>query len=119
MAAPKKPKELFTNLDAFARVKVDRHIICAFLGCDLTTLDLYVKRGWVKKVGRGQFLLLEVVASVTKRVREMAAGRMGKDDTVDAAKANADLKNSQRKLVEARLEMLSGNLISLPEIEQS
>ena len=115
-----KPKDVFTNLEAFARVKVDRHVMTAFLGeCDTKTLDAYVRRGIVKKAGVGRYPLLDTCQAVFKRLQEMAAGRLGKDENVDAARANADLKDAQRKLVEARLEQLSGSLISLPEIEQA
>ena len=117
---PPSPKNVFTNPEAFARVVVDRHVMCLFLGnCDTKTLDNYVKRGICKKAGTGRFPLLDNCQAVFKRLQEMAAGRLGKDENVDAARANAELKDAQRKLVEARLEQLSGSLISLPEIEQA
>ena len=55
--------------------------------------------------------------NINRHLSGLASGRAGKDENVDAAKANAELKESQKRLTELRIATMQGDLISLPDIE--
>lgn len=106
------------SLAALGRVLVERATLAAFLANENErSIHSYAKRGLLVKAGHGRYKLLESVQNVFHEVRRQAAGRIGKQENVDAAKANADLKISQRELNELRIRQMKGELVSLPEVE--
>jgi len=106
------------SLAALGRVIVERATIAAFLGNDNErSIHVYAKRGLLVKAGHGRYKLLDSVQNVVREIRRQAAGRIGRDQSVDAAKANADLKASQKELTDLRIKQLQGSVISLPEVQ--
>lgn len=98
-------------------IVVDLSFLCWALDCDARTIGTYARQDVAIRTARGRYKLGETVRNVVRRLREQAAGRMGRTDGVDAVKANADLKEAQRVFTELRTKQLAGELLSYNEIE--
>ena len=106
------------SLAALMRVVVEKPTLAAFFGnTHVESIGNYVSRGLIVKDGHGRFLLFESVQNVTKWLSSQASGRTGKDENTDLAKSNAELKESQKRLTDLRIEQLQGNLVSMDEIQ--
>jgi phage terminase Nu1 subunit (DNA packaging protein) len=109
----------FSTAD-FASMKVTSSTLGYLLGgVDKKTIERYAKDGLAVRVGHGRYLLGPSIHNITKRLREQAAGRLGRTDDVDAVRSSAELRDAQRRLTEIRAAKLSGELISLPDIEDA
>ena len=85
-------------------------------GVDKKSIERYAADNLAVRVGHGRYLLGPSIHNVTKRLREQAAGRLGRTDDIDAVKSAAELKDAQKRLTDLRAAKLSGELISMPEI---
>jgi phage terminase Nu1 subunit (DNA packaging protein) len=81
-----------------------------------TVLKL-AEKGIVVRLARGRFAQEQSVANIIEHYRNRASGREAQDGTVDIVKANAALRDSQRRLNEIKIAQLEGNLISMPEVQ--
>ena len=117
MAQP-KTQATDVSLPALRRATVEKGTLAACLSLENErSIYNYAKRGLLVKAGHGKYLLVESIQNVTRELHKQAAGRIGKDENVDAARSNAQLKDAQRQLVELRLNQLSGALISTADID--
>jgi hypothetical protein len=94
-------------------IEVDALALAELLSCDERTLRRYAQMGIAKRAARDRYALFESIAGVVEHFRELAS-RQG---TAEAMKANAALKDAQRRLVDFRYEQLNSQLISLAEIK--
>jgi phage terminase Nu1 subunit (DNA packaging protein) len=105
------------SISELTSIEVSSRVLGFLLGgVDKKTIERYAADDLAVRVGHGRYLLGESLHRVTKRLREQAAGRLGRDENVDAARANAELKDAQRRLTEIKIKQLEGELISLPEV---
>ncbi len=105
------------SLSELNGLEVSGPVLAAVLGVDPKTVQRYAADGIAIRRGHGRYLLLKSVCNIVTRLREQAAGRMGRDQNCDVIKANAELKQAQKKLTELRIAQLEGNLISLDEVK--
>jgi terminase small subunit / prophage DNA-packing protein len=86
---------------------------------DLSEVEVhkYAAEGIFVKAGRGQYLLAPSVRNYVRHLREVAAGRQGKE--LNAVDENARLKIVMRQNYEFKNAALEGKLISLPELTDS
>ena len=74
----------------------------------------YAAEGVFVKAGRGQYLLAPSVRNYVRRLREIAAGRQGKE--LNAVDENARLKIAQRRNYELKNAMLEGSTVPVEAI---
>jgi hypothetical protein len=98
-------------------VIVDAPTLAHVCRLDVRTVLKLGEQGVVVRVARGRFAQWESIGNLMAHYRAQAAGRIGRDENVDAVRANCELKNSQRRLNEIRIARMDGALISLPEVE--
>jgi phage terminase Nu1 subunit (DNA packaging protein) len=98
-------------------VSVDAPTLARICRLDVRTILKLAEQEIVVRVARGRYAQWASVGNLIEHYREQAAGRIGRDETVDAMRANCELKNSQRRLNELRIAKIEGELISLPEVE--
>jgi phage terminase Nu1 subunit (DNA packaging protein) len=106
-----------TSLSELNEFEVAGPVLGAVLCVDAKSIQRYAAEGVAVRVGHGRYLLLQSVQNLVRRLREQAAGRIGRDQNCDAVKANAELKQAQKRLTELRIAQLEGNLISLDEVK--
>jgi phage terminase Nu1 subunit (DNA packaging protein) len=92
-------------------------LAAALGGVSKKTIERYAAANVVVRVGHGRYLLLQSVRNVAQRLREQAAERLGRDDQVDAARANVELKDAQRRLTQLKIQQLEEQLITMPEVQ--
>lgn len=92
--------------------------MCHALACDPRTFRNYKTLGLVVEFSRGRYNLIETIRKVVPYLREVAAGRQGKDG-VDVGAANAGFKNAQTRLTELKIAQAEGRLVSIEEVEQA
>ncbi len=116
---PNAVGRVFT-LSLLKHMNVDSAALAYMIGgVDQETVRLYAKRGLAVRVAHGTFAMVDSVHGITKVLREQAAGRIGRNENVDAARANMEFKDAQRDLTRLKLKQLGGELISLGEIEEA
>ena len=84
---------------------------------DVRTILKLAEQGTVVRVARGRYAQFASISRLIEHYRKQAAGRVGRDENIDAVRANCELKNSQRRLNELRIGKMEGELISLPEVK--
>jgi terminase small subunit / prophage DNA-packing protein len=94
---------------------VDAATVARWLNCSTRQLREYVERGLVVRTGPKQFDLEASVRGVVLYLRELASGH--RSEGVDVVKASAELKQSQKRLVDLRYNQLRAKLISMDEVE--
>ena len=94
---------------------VDAATVARWLNCSTRQVREYVERGLVVRTGPGQFDLEASVRGVVKHLRELASGH--RSEGADVVKASAELKQSQKRLVDLRYNQLRAKLISIDEVE--
>jgi hypothetical protein len=94
-------------------IEVDALALAEMLDCDERSVRKYAQMGIAKRTARDRYALFESIAGVVEHFRGLAS----RHGTAEAMKANAALKDAQRRLVDFRYEQLNSQLISLPEIE--
>ena len=97
-------------------VLVDGTMLARICRLDVRTILKLAEQGIVLRVARGRFAQWESIGNIIEHYRDRASGRESKDGTVDVVKANAALRDSQRRLTDLKIAQLDGTLISLPEV---
>lgn len=106
------------SLGALTQVIVERSTIAAFVGSENEkSINAYQKLGLLVKVGHGRYKLFETVQNICRYRKRQAEGRIGKEETVDAVKANADLKTSQKELNDLRIAKMRGELVPIDDVK--
>jgi phage terminase Nu1 subunit (DNA packaging protein) len=98
-------------------VIVDAPALARICRLNLRTILKLAEQDIVVRVKRGRYAQWASISNLIEHYRLQAAGRIGRDETVDAVRANCELKTSQRRLNELRIAKMVGQLISLPEVE--
>ena len=98
---------------------VDAPTLARLCRLDVRTVLKHAENGIVVRVSRGRFALEPSLGNLIEHYRKRAAGREARDGKVDVVKANAALRDSQRRLNEIKIAKLEGRLISLPEVEDA
>jgi phage terminase Nu1 subunit (DNA packaging protein) len=83
----------------------------------VSTILKLAEEGIVVRIARGRYAQWASIGNLIEHYREQAAGRIGRDENIDAVHANCELKNSQRRLNELRIAKMEGELISLPDVK--
>jgi phage terminase Nu1 subunit (DNA packaging protein) len=104
-------KEEITPMDD----SVDAATIARWLNCSTRQVRQYTEEKLVIRTGPGRFDLEASVRGVVKHLRELASGH--RSEGADVAKASAELKQSQKRLVDLRYNQLRAKLISMDEVE--
>ena len=104
-------KETVTPMDD----SVDAATIARWLACSTRQAREYAEEGLVVRTGPGRFDLETSVRGVVKHLRELASGH--RSEGADVVKASAELKQSQKRLVDLRYNQLRAKLISIDEVE--
>jgi len=86
-------------------------------GVSKRTIERYASDNLVVRVGHGRYLLLQSVWKVVRHFRKQAAERVGRDEQVDAVRANVELRDAQRRLMLLKLKQLEEQQITLPEVQ--
>jgi hypothetical protein len=94
-------------------IEVDALALAEMLDCDERTVRKYAQMGIAKRTARDRYALFESIAGVVEHFRGLAS----QHGTAEAMRANAALKDAQRRLVDFRYEQLNSQLISLAEIK--
>jgi len=98
-------------------LEVTSATLASLLGVDKRSIQRYATENLAVRLAHGRYRLAQTVRNITGRLREQAAGRIGHDETVDVARANARLKEAQAKLTELKIKQLDGELISLAQVD--
>ena len=91
--------------------------LAALFDCDEKTIRNLAAKGIVIKAGRGEYVLGQSIKAYVRHLREVAAGRKGSDDKVDAILENALLKRSQRRNTDLRSAILEKQAVPIDKIE--
>jgi phage terminase Nu1 subunit (DNA packaging protein) len=75
----------------------------------------YAEEGLAVRTGPGRFDLEASVRGVVQHLRELASGH--RSEGADVVKASAELKQSQKRLIDLRYNQLRAKLISFDELE--
>ena len=94
---------------------VDAATVGRWLGCSPRMVRQYAEEGRAVRTGPGRFDLEASVRGVVKHLRELASGH--RSEGADVVKASAELKQSQKRLVDLRYNQLRAKLISIDEVE--
>lgn len=85
---------------------------------DERTIRKLASDGIVVKGGpRGAYVLGPSIQNYVVHLREQAAGRLGRDETIDPAKENALFKREQRRNYALKNAILEGSAIPIDKIE--
>ena len=109
--------EDISSKDIASWVVTSGTLAAALGGVSRKTIERYAAANVVVRVGHGRYLLLESIRRVARRLREQADERLGRDEQVDAARANVELKDAQRRLTQLKIEQLEEQLITIPEVQ--
>ena len=104
-------KETVTPVDD----SVDATTVARWLNCSTRQVRQYAEEKLVIRAGPGRFDLEASVRGVVKHLRELASGH--RSEGADVVKASAELKQSQKRLVDLRYNQLRAKLISIDEVE--
>ena len=96
-------------------IEVDAMTLAEWLDCDERTVRKYAQMGIAKRTARDRYALFESIGGVVEHFRELAS----RNGTADTMRANTQLKNAQRRLLDLRYERERAALISLPEIAKA
>jgi len=92
-------------------------VLADHLGVSERQVQALARRGTLPKVAVGQYDLREACRAYCAGLREQAAGRLGRDGSLDPVHENAALKRSMRELNEIKKAELEGRLVPVDEIE--
>jgi phage terminase Nu1 subunit (DNA packaging protein) len=76
----------------------------------------YAAEGVFVKAGRGRYVLSPSVSNYIRHLREVAAGREGKDKELNLVDEGARLKMVQRRNLELKNAMLEGSMVPVEAI---
>lgn len=88
-------------------------------GRDAYQVNKWANTGQVVRVKRGTYDIPESIKKIIATLGEQAAGRMGQDGSTDAVRANAQFKDSQRKLNELKAAQIEGRMIAIEDVEEA
>ena len=92
--------------------------LAALFGLDDRTVRKLAADGIVIKGGaRGEYALGASIKNYVTHLREQAAGRLGRDETIDPAKENALFKREQRRNYELKNAILEGSAVPVDALE--
>jgi phage terminase Nu1 subunit (DNA packaging protein) len=94
---------------------VDAATLARWLNCSMRQVRQYAEQRLAVRTGPGRFDLEASVRGVVKHLRELASGH--RSEGADVVKASAELKQSQKRLVDLRYNQLRAKLISMDEVE--
>ena len=94
---------------------VDTATVARWLNCSPRMVRQYADQGLAVRAGPGRFDLEASVRGVVKHLRELASGH--RSEGADVVKASAELKQSQKRLIDLRYNQLRAKLISIDEVE--
>lgn len=94
---------------------VDVETVARWLNCSPRMVRQYADEGLAVRTGPGRFDLEASVRGVVNHLRELASGH--RSEGADVVKASAELKQSQKRLVDLRYNQLRAKLISIDEVE--
>jgi phage terminase Nu1 subunit (DNA packaging protein) len=88
--------------------------LATLLELDDSTIRAYAAEGVFVKAGRNKYLLAPSVRNYVRKLREIAAGREGRE--LNAVDENARLKIVQRRNYELKNAALEGTLVSMDDV---
>jgi phage terminase Nu1 subunit (DNA packaging protein) len=94
---------------------VDAATLARWLNCSTRQVRQYAQENVAVRTGLGRFDLEASVRGVVEHLRELASGH--RSEGADVVKASAELKQSQKRLVDLRYNQLRAKLISIDEVE--
>ena len=97
--------------------RVTEQQLAVVLDCDPQTIRKYARDGLAHKSGRGTYLLFPSIKGVVNHFRMLASHHGTRKH--DAMRANAELRDAQRRLTDLRYQREAGELISLQDIEHA
>jgi phage terminase Nu1 subunit (DNA packaging protein) len=103
------------NMDTPMDASVDAVTVGRWLSCSPRMVRQYAEEGLAVRTGPGRFDLEASVRGVVLHLRELASGH--RSEGADVVKASAELKQSQKRLVDLRYNQLRAKLISIDELE--
>jgi phage terminase Nu1 subunit (DNA packaging protein) len=103
--------ETVTSMDD----SVDAKTVARWLNCSPRMVRQYAEEGLAVRTGPGRFDLERSVGNVVKHLRELASGH--RSEGADVVKASAELKQSQKRLIDLRYNQLRAKLVSIDEVE--
>lgn len=102
------------NGEGAATVPVET--LAQLFDCDQRTIQYLAKEGIIVKAGRGRYVLAASIRNYVRHLRETAAGRTGRDQSIDAVTEGALLKRSQREGQDLKNRILAGQVIKKEEL---
>ncbi len=96
-----------------AATEVDEATLGRVLDCDPQEVRKYARMGIIRRAAPGRYPLFPSIRFVVGHFRRLAAGY----GTGEAMRANAALRDSQRRLTDLRYDQLRGTLITIAEAE--
>lgn len=100
-----------------AEAGVSSQEIGRWIGISGQKVRMLSDKNIVVKLGRGKYDLEQSILNYCAHLREVAAGRMGRNKEIDLVEENAKLKRAQREETELKIERLRGNLVDRAEIQ--
>ena len=99
--------------DEVGTTEVDEATLGRVLDCDAQEIRRYWRMGIIKRSAAKKYPLFPSIRFVLGHFRRLASGY----GTGEAMRANAALRDSQRRLTDLRYDQLRGTLVSMAEIE--
>jgi phage terminase Nu1 subunit (DNA packaging protein) len=99
--------------DEVGTTEVDEATLGRVLDCDAQEIRRYWRTGIIKRTAAKKYPLFPSIRFVLGHFRRLASGY----GTGEAMRANAALRDSQRRLTDLRYDQLRGTLVSMAEIE--
>ena len=91
--------------------------LASLFDCSEKTIRQLAIAGIVVKAGRGQYALGQSIQSYVKHLRAQAAGRLGRDETIDPSKESALFKREQAKHYALKNAILEGTVVPVDKLE--
>ena len=101
-------------LDWDPQAEVDEATIGRVLECDPQEVRKFARMNVIRRSAPGRYPLFPSIRFVVGHFRRLAAGY----GTGEAMRANAALRDSQRRLIDLRYDQLRGALVNMTEIEE-
>jgi phage terminase Nu1 subunit (DNA packaging protein) len=99
--------------DEVGTTEVDEATLGRVLDCDAQEIRRYWRMGIIKRSAAKKYPLFPSIRFVLGHFRRLASGY----GTGEAMRANAALRDSQRRLTDLRYDQLRGTLVNMTEIE--
>ena len=106
---------IVSDADKSVDDSVDVETVARWLNCSPRQVRQYAEENLAVRTGPGRFDLEASVRGVVKHLRELASGH--RSEGADVVKASAELKQSQKRLIDLRYNQLRAKLVSIDEVE--